>query len=167
VDDTFPAHGSLSRRAWATQEWLLTRRIVFYTNGQIIWSCKRLMQRETGEKFYSTARNAKWKNIIEQYSERQLTHLTDCLIALEGLKTELQKRPRIHTCTVCGRTLFQTNFCGRLPKKYTKPATLCSYLPGRGSQHLVACASFALMVLRASANQSNGKNPESSSSAQN
>lgn len=92
VGDTFPEHGPLSKRAWATQEWLLARRIVFYTNGQIIWSCKTITQRETGEKFYSTARNSKWKNIIEQYSERQLTNLTDRLIALEGLRTELQKK---------------------------------------------------------------------------
>ncbi|KAF8852863.1 HET-domain-containing protein [Acephala macrosclerotiorum] len=92
VDDIFPEHGSLSKRAWATQEWLLSRRMVFYTNGQIIWSCKTLTQRETGEKFHSTARNPKWKNVIEQYSERQLTHSTDRLIALEGLKTELQKK---------------------------------------------------------------------------
>ncbi|CZR67680.1 uncharacterized protein PAC_17579 [Phialocephala subalpina] len=91
-NDIFPEHGSLSKRAWATQEWLLSRRIIFYTNGQIIWSCKTLTQRETGEKFYSNARNVRWKNVIEQYSDRQLTHLTDRLIALEGLRTELQKK---------------------------------------------------------------------------
>ncbi|KAH8656244.1 heterokaryon incompatibility protein-domain-containing protein [Tricladium varicosporioides] len=92
VNDTFPEHGPLSKRGWATQEWLLSRRIVFYTNGQIIWSCKTITQRETGEKFYSIARDSKWKSIIEQYSDRQLTHLTDRLIALEGLRTELQKK---------------------------------------------------------------------------
>lgn len=91
-DDTFPEHGHLSKRAWATQEWLLSRRIVFYTNGQIIWSCKTLTQRETGEKFYCTARNTRWKDIIELYSERLLTHPTDRLIALEGLKTEFEKK---------------------------------------------------------------------------
>ena len=93
-DDTFPELGPLSKRAWATQEWLLSRRIVFYTNGQLIWSCKSHTQRETGEKFYCTARDTKWKNIIEQYSDRQLTHLTDRLIALEGLKTEFERKTR-------------------------------------------------------------------------
>jgi Heterokaryon incompatibility protein (HET) len=89
AEDTFPERGALNDRAWATQEWLLARRIVFYTKGQLVWSCKTLTQRETGEKCYSTARNAKWKNVVEHYSERKLTIATDRLIALEGLRNVL------------------------------------------------------------------------------
>ncbi|KAJ4857696.1 heterokaryon incompatibility protein (HET) domain-containing protein [Trichoderma breve] len=90
--NTFPEFGTLNSRAWATQEWLLSRRIVFFTKGAIIWSCKAITQRETGERCYSISRNTRWKNIIEQYSDRQLTYATDRLIALEGLRMELGKK---------------------------------------------------------------------------
>ncbi|KAL7926466.1 heterokaryon incompatibility domain-containing protein [Trichoderma austrokoningii] len=90
--NTFPEFGALNSRAWATQEWLLSRRIVFFTKGAIIWSCKAITQRETGERCYSVSRNTRWKNIIEQYSDRQLTYPTDRLIALEGLRRELGKK---------------------------------------------------------------------------
>ncbi|KAK4075142.1 uncharacterized protein Triagg1_4806 [Trichoderma aggressivum f. europaeum] len=90
--NTFPEFGTLNSRAWATQEWLLSRRIVFFTKGTIIWSCKAITQRETGERCYSISRNTRWKNIIEQYSDRQLTYATDRLIALEGLRMELGKK---------------------------------------------------------------------------
>ncbi|KAL7943842.1 heterokaryon incompatibility domain-containing protein [Trichoderma barbatum] len=90
--NTFPEFGALNNRAWATQEWLLSRRIVFFTKGTIIWSCKAITQRETGERCYSVSRNTRWKNVIEQYSDRQLTFATDKLIALEGLRMELGKK---------------------------------------------------------------------------
>lgn len=90
--NTFPEFGTLNSRAWATQEWLLSRRIVFFTKAAIIWSCKAITQRETGERCYSISRNTRWKNIIEQYSDRQLTYATDRLIALEGLRMELGKK---------------------------------------------------------------------------
>jgi hypothetical protein len=90
--DLYPENGSLNKRAWVTQEWLLSRRMIFYTKDQLIWSCKSVTQRETGEKCFNTARNPKWKIIIEQYSDRQLTIPTDRLIALEGLKSEYSKK---------------------------------------------------------------------------
>ncbi|KAL7808300.1 heterokaryon incompatibility domain-containing protein [Trichoderma aethiopicum] len=90
--NTFPEFGALNSRAWATQEWLLSRRIVFFTRGALIWSCKAITQRETGERCYSVSRNTRWKNVVEQYSDRQLTFATDRLIALEGLRMELGKK---------------------------------------------------------------------------
>ncbi|KAH6608158.1 het-domain-containing [Trichoderma cornu-damae] len=90
--NTFPEFGALNSRAWATQEWLLSRRIVFFTQGAIIWSCKAITQRETGERCYSVSRNIRWKNVVEQYSDRQLTFATDRLVALEGLRVELGKK---------------------------------------------------------------------------
>ncbi|OAQ58510.2 heterokaryon incompatibility protein [Pochonia chlamydosporia 170] len=88
--DVFPEFGVLNKRAWATQEWLLSRRIVFYTAGQLLWSCKRITQRETGERCFSISRNTHWKSVVEQYSDRTLTYPTDKLIALEGLRIESQ-----------------------------------------------------------------------------
>ena len=90
-DSISPEFGPLAFRAWATQEWLLSRRMVFYTEGSLVWSCKTITQRETGASFHSTARNAKWKNLVEKYSARNLTHQKDRLIALEGIRSEVAK----------------------------------------------------------------------------
>lgn len=87
-----PESSPLDARAWATQEWLLSRRMIFYTAGAVVWSCKTISQRETGGSFHSTARNTRWKAIIEKYSARLLTYPSDRLIALEGLRTEMHKK---------------------------------------------------------------------------
>jgi hypothetical protein len=87
-----PESGALAFRAWATQEWLLSRRMIFYTAGNLVWSCRTVSQRETGALFHSTARNPRWKNLIEKYSARQITKQTDRLIALEGIRNELAKK---------------------------------------------------------------------------
>lgn len=87
-----PEFGPLASRAWATQEWLLSRRMIFYTSGNIVWSCKTITQRETGASFHDTARNPRWKNIVEKYSSRALTLQTDRLIALDGLREEIAKK---------------------------------------------------------------------------
>ncbi|KAF2713680.1 HET-domain-containing protein, partial [Pleomassaria siparia CBS 279.74] len=86
-----PEDGPLATRAWATQEWLLSRRMLFYTDGALVWSCKTISQRETGGTFHDTARNPRWKVIIEKYSARSLTNASDRLVALEGLRAEMQK----------------------------------------------------------------------------
>lgn len=93
-----PEFGSLAIRAWATQEWLLSRRMIFYTKGSLVWSCKYITQRETGGSFHSTARNPKWKFIVEKYSARLLTNATDRLIALNGLSCEMQKKTKDTYC---------------------------------------------------------------------
>ncbi|KAF2751592.1 HET-domain-containing protein [Sporormia fimetaria CBS 119925] len=87
-----PESSPLDQRAWATQEWLLSRRMVFFTEQCLVWSCKTISQRETGGSFHSTARNTRWKAIVEKYSARSLTKASDRLIALEGLRLELGKK---------------------------------------------------------------------------
>ncbi|KAF2140094.1 uncharacterized protein K452DRAFT_360278 [Aplosporella prunicola CBS 121167] len=81
-----PASSPLNERALATQEWLLSRRMLFYTKECMIWSCRTINQRETRECFGDVAR------MIEDYSTRKLTRPTDRLIALEGIIDKLQKR---------------------------------------------------------------------------
>ncbi|KAJ3490183.1 hypothetical protein NLG97_g5839 [Lecanicillium saksenae] len=90
--DTFPENGALNTRSWATQEWLLSRRMLFFTPANVMWSCKTLTQRETGERCFNISRNTRWKTVVEAYSERRLTYPTDRLTALDGLRTELQKK---------------------------------------------------------------------------
>lgn len=87
-----PENGPLNMRAWATQEWLLSRRMVFYTAESMMWSCKTITQRETGARCRNIGRNPRWKTVVEQYSARQLTEPGDKLIALEGLKNTLATR---------------------------------------------------------------------------
>ena len=87
-----PDHGPLASRAWATQEWLLSPRMVFYTADSLMWSCKTISQRETGASHHETSRNPRWKNIVEKYSARKLTKPTDRLVALEGLRVEMGKK---------------------------------------------------------------------------
>lgn len=94
-----PDLAPLAYRAWATQEWLLSRRMIFYTAGSLVWSCKAISQRETGASFHTAARNVRWKNIVEKYSSRLLTMQSDRLIALEGVKATLaEKYPRDTYC---------------------------------------------------------------------
>lgn len=94
-----PESGPLALRAWATQEWLLSRRMIFYTADSLVWSCKTISQRETGASFHSTARNHRWKNIVEKYSARLLTKQTDRLVALDGIRAAVAlKRPEDTYC---------------------------------------------------------------------
>lgn len=98
-DDISPDSGALAYRAWASQEWILSRRMIFYTAGSLVWSCKAISQRETGASFHATTRNTRWKSFVEKYSARLLTEHTDRLIAIEGIRLALgAKRPRDTYC---------------------------------------------------------------------
>ncbi|KAH8728472.1 heterokaryon incompatibility protein-domain-containing protein, partial [Phaeosphaeriaceae sp. PMI808] len=123
-----PESSPLAYRAWATQEWLLSRRMIFYTEESLVWSCKMITQRETGASCHITARNARWKNLIEKYSARKLSRQTDRLIALEGLRTEIAKS-RVNDIYCCG--LWKNSmpdqllwYCLRLSEGITNPLGL-------------------------------------------
>lgn len=90
--DTFPEKGTLNTRSWATQEWLLSRRKLFFTPATVTWSCKTITQRETGERCFNDSRNPRWKTVVEAYSDRRLTYPTDKLVALDGLRAALGHR---------------------------------------------------------------------------
>lgn len=90
--DVFPEAGALNYRAWATQEWLLSRRVVFFAPASLMWSCKHITQRETGERCFTISRNTHWKSVVEGFSSRKLTYPMDKMVALEGLRTEWGKR---------------------------------------------------------------------------
>jgi hypothetical protein len=40
--DEGPCDSPLYQRAWATQEWILSRRILHFTKAGLTWSCKAL-----------------------------------------------------------------------------------------------------------------------------
>jgi hypothetical protein len=86
-----PDKSPLNKRAWATQEWILSRRMVHYMREGLIWSCRTLSQDETGEEVHIQARAMDWESIVEEYSKRQMTYRQDKLVALQGLANEMQK----------------------------------------------------------------------------
>lgn len=87
--------GPLFKRAWATQEWLLSRRAVYYAKDRMIWLCKTLQTSERGfvgeglrERDGS---NIDWTELIEYHSARDLTYETDRLMSLSGISREVAK----------------------------------------------------------------------------
>lgn len=85
----------LDTRAWTTQEWLLSRRMILCLKECLAWSCKTITQVETGSSsHYINARDSSWEHVVEVFSMRDLTFLSDRLIALEGVKNELQKQTK-------------------------------------------------------------------------
>ncbi|KAJ4347160.1 uncharacterized protein N0V89_011098 [Didymosphaeria variabile] len=45
----------LADRAWITQEWLLSRRIIHFARGDLRWICRTKSETETGEAFVDTS----------------------------------------------------------------------------------------------------------------
>lgn len=112
----------LSSRAWVTQEWELSRRIVHFRQDMMIWNCittacgednrsvrslsvdkiseHHAMQarRETftTEELYNKvlrlARSRTWRALVEDYSSRNLTFNKDRLVALQGISNKIQSR---------------------------------------------------------------------------
>ncbi|OTA98356.1 hypothetical protein M426DRAFT_17487 [Hypoxylon sp. CI-4A] len=91
----------LLRRGWVLQETFLPRRALHFLPGEVTWKCATVSQCECQlrphEKVWHRPdpelprqidnENLKefWKEIIEQYTERQLTYYSDRLAALAGL----------------------------------------------------------------------------------
>lgn len=75
----------LANRAWTLQESLLSPRILSYQSNQLVWKCKqgRLCANTPAD----TTRNLdslKWRDIIYQYTSRNMTFSSDRLAALSG-----------------------------------------------------------------------------------
>jgi hypothetical protein len=87
----------LDTRAWTTQEWLLSRRMILCLKECLVWSCKSITQVETGHyTSYLITRDSSWSSLVETYTDRNLTFLSDRLIALDGVKNEFQKMNTKH-----------------------------------------------------------------------
>ena len=122
ADLDFPDLRPLSSRAWVTQEWELSRRMVHFRRGIMIWKCRTTAcgednrcvrsllfdkisehysmqtRRETfpTEELYSkelkVARSRTWRALVEDYSSRNLTFYKDRLVALQGISSKIQRR---------------------------------------------------------------------------
>lgn len=87
-----PSLQPLGRRAWVLQEWVLARRLIHFTSTGLMWSCHRLgkeAMQEDGTVVRGNEVNS-WDNIIESYTIRDLTYLSDKLAAVEGISNEMQ-----------------------------------------------------------------------------
>ncbi|GME32088.1 heterokaryon incompatibility protein [Neofusicoccum parvum] len=90
-----PEKAALNGRAWATQEYILARRAVYFTRGAVVWNCRRCPKRalwDDGVLYYATGTTkTNWSLMVMQYSTRELAVLSDRLVALEGVMDELAR----------------------------------------------------------------------------
>ena len=103
----------LFQRAWTLQERVLSRRIVHYSEQQMIWQCKTCLVSEDGQ--YSSIEMArmegklvdlldvdlqskvatpvrlKWHVLVTEFTRKRLTHDADKLPALSGIASEVAR----------------------------------------------------------------------------
>ena len=108
----------LSQRAWVHQEWLLSQRIIHFAQDQIFWECRKTYasesfpcgipaRYETGISRFSLGSNEElpmerfleiWDSIVTEYTRRELTCVSDKLIAVSALaRTLSQNHPAAGT----------------------------------------------------------------------
>jgi hypothetical protein len=101
----------LLRRAWVFQERLLSKRVIHFTDYQVIWECHSMQESETGDisddwtkddwkvqsfksfsepieypfKFPLEDGNNSWQRIVTHYSHLQLTYASDRLPAIAAI----------------------------------------------------------------------------------
>ncbi|RYP66435.1 hypothetical protein DL769_006036 [Monosporascus sp. CRB-8-3] len=89
-----PVFSPLGKRGWVLQEWKLARRLVHYTAAGMTWSCKQVQDMgEDGMHSTGTSQDDElvWDGIIESYTIRQLTYLSDKIVAVQGLAEAMQR----------------------------------------------------------------------------
>ncbi|KAK1752790.1 heterokaryon incompatibility protein-domain-containing protein [Echria macrotheca] len=104
MDSAFP----LLSRAWAYQESLLSRRLIYFTNTEIVWECRgmrrfqcglpetddHVMISQTGRQMGWENVFDIWENIVRDYSRLSLTFQNDKLPALSGIATKVARHHR-------------------------------------------------------------------------
>jgi heterokaryon incompatibility protein (HET) len=101
----------LESRGWTLQESLLSRRILYYGSRDLLWKCQRehfVPVNKTHYFYFSTRgytlpasmsrhhsmrlrlQSKIWREVVENYSSRELTIFEDHLPALAGIASELQ-----------------------------------------------------------------------------
>jgi len=85
-------------RGWVYQEQWLSRRTLHFTEHELVWICSETTACECsfyefgkgsrhGPSAFNETRSWEWTGIVEQYSERVFTQITDRLPALAGIAT--------------------------------------------------------------------------------
>ncbi|KAG4441659.1 hypothetical protein IFR05_002866 [Cadophora sp. M221] len=88
-----PIDTALSKRGWATQEWILSRRIIHFLDRGMVWVCKSHVETETG--YFIVGRGLprkeisnEWGQLVQEHSNRLFTYARDRLVSLEGLASK-------------------------------------------------------------------------------
>lgn len=92
--------GPLSKRAWAWQEQVLSKRVIQFTPQEVKWHCceecccECSLRPERGKKSIETHEMqlmyAQWHELVMDYSGRKLTVLSDRLPAISGVASIFQ-----------------------------------------------------------------------------
>lgn len=86
----------LASRGWTFQERALSKRVIHFTQQEVLWECMENSQCECGYYTKSKANyeflDLPWRRIIEVYSQMDLTRPTDRLPAVAGLAKAYAKR---------------------------------------------------------------------------
>lgn len=156
--------GPLCKRGWTLQERHLSTRSVYFSESVLLWECKTYkasselpwMQMKTEDpppllmlnsdvestvKFGSLAMREHWFNIVEDYSQRNLTCGTDKLPGLDGLA---QISTQLHGAYFKG--LFWMDMPSALlwrKSKYTTTSEICEVQPVRPNYHRAPTWSWA------------------------
>ncbi|OAQ70969.1 heterokaryon incompatibility protein [Pochonia chlamydosporia 170] len=114
AEDYEPEH-PLDTRAWALQEFMLSSRLLIFSDYELLWQCKEVSLRgvtgngldyvqpledlpwavfdSDGDSYFGNQdfdRLYLWKTVVRQYTDRKLTDPNDRLPAITGITTELQ-----------------------------------------------------------------------------
>ncbi|EMD84676.1 hypothetical protein COCHEDRAFT_1189387 [Bipolaris maydis C5] len=84
-----PYYTRLGSRAWARQEWFLSRRMLFFTHGGISWKCRECEWNER-EVYYDMHEKRSWPELLQRYSADDLTYEMDRCVALEGVVSQMK-----------------------------------------------------------------------------
>ncbi|KAK0710600.1 heterokaryon incompatibility protein-domain-containing protein, partial [Lasiosphaeris hirsuta] len=82
-------------RGWVYQEQWLSRRILHFTQHELVWVCNETTACECGRNQFGVApstfevscRPSRWEDMVHEYSSRAFTQMTDRLPALAGIAT--------------------------------------------------------------------------------
>ncbi|KAK4085082.1 uncharacterized protein Triagg1_72 [Trichoderma aggressivum f. europaeum] len=105
----------LDKRGWTLQEFMLSSRMLIFSDYELLWQCKEVDLRSVStrgleylqpleslpwtvfdngaEPFFGHLETDKlylWKTIVQQYTDRQLTNADDKLNAVMGITSELE-----------------------------------------------------------------------------
>jgi Heterokaryon incompatibility protein (HET) len=103
------SNSALNTRAWSLQEWLLSRRLIRFTKSELIWECMTKTQCECRIRQWRTFEEEKplrelkiwintdvklskageWLGLVENYTSREITKISDRLPALSGVAAAL------------------------------------------------------------------------------
>lgn len=93
------ALGPLQDRAWITQEWILSPRLLHCCRTEFIWQCSESELSESGHSYWLDARILEpgegRRRLVSQYTYRSLTKTTDRLMAMQGIFDEMSEQFKI------------------------------------------------------------------------